>query len=99
MAYSISREDVSKMAQLAELRLDDGELESFTAQLAQTLEFAKDLDEAALDPLEPTILPIDGVNVMRPDVVVPPLDRETVLGQAPSVEDNQFRVPPALGEL
>lgn len=98
MSYSISREDVAKMAKLAELRLDDQELESFTAQLVQTLEFAEDLDQAIVDPLPITILPVEGVNVMRPDVVVQPLPREALMAAAANVEENQFRVPPALGE-
>jgi aspartyl-tRNA(Asn)/glutamyl-tRNA(Gln) amidotransferase subunit C len=38
------------------------------------------------------------VNVLRPDVVRPSLDREALLSQAPAAEAGQFRVPPILGE-
>jgi aspartyl-tRNA(Asn)/glutamyl-tRNA(Gln) amidotransferase subunit C len=37
-------------------------------------------------------------NVLRDDVVVPCLDRDEVLSQAPEVESNRFRVPRILGE-
>ena len=37
-------------------------------------------------------------NVLRPDVVGETSDRAEVLACAPSVEDEQFRVPPVLGE-
>ena len=38
------------------------------------------------------------VNVFRPDVLVPCLDAETVLSQAPAVEQQRFRVPRILAE-
>ena len=37
-------------------------------------------------------------NVLRDDVVTPSVDRDEVLAQAPDVEDEQFKVPPVLGE-
>ena len=46
----------------------------------------------------PTAHPLPLVNVLRDDVVRPSLDRAEVLAAAPSVEDDRFRVPPALGE-
>lgn len=48
--------------------------------------------------VEPTAHPQPLVNVTRPDVVVPSLDREVLMAQAPAVEDGRFRVPPILGE-
>jgi aspartyl-tRNA(Asn)/glutamyl-tRNA(Gln) amidotransferase subunit C len=38
-------------------------------------------------------------NVLRDDVVVPSLDRDEVLAQAPAVEADRFRVPRILGEV
>ena len=38
------------------------------------------------------------VNVLRDDVVVPSLDRDEVLAQAPAAEDGRFAVPRILGE-
>jgi aspartyl-tRNA(Asn)/glutamyl-tRNA(Gln) amidotransferase subunit C len=38
------------------------------------------------------------VNVLRDDVIRAGLDRAEVLAAAPAVEDDRFRVPPALGE-
>ena len=37
-------------------------------------------------------------HLLREDEVRPTLDRAEVLAQAPSVEDDRFRVPPALGQ-
>ena len=48
--------------------------------------------------VEPMAHPLPLVNVLRDDVVAPSVDREEVLSQAPSVEDNRFMVPRILGE-
>ena len=46
----------------------------------------------------PTSHPVPLTNTVRPDVVGPTLDRETVLAQAPAAEDGQFAVPQMLEE-
>ena len=94
----ISREDVAHVADLARLRLSDDELGTFTDQLGAVLDHAADIEALDLDDVVPTSHPYPLVNVLRDDVVVPSIDREEVLAQAPEVEDHQFRVPPVLGE-
>jgi aspartyl-tRNA(Asn)/glutamyl-tRNA(Gln) amidotransferase subunit C len=41
--------------------------------------------------------PLPLKNVFREDVVVPSLDRDEVLANAPAAEDKRFRVPPTIG--
>ena len=48
--------------------------------------------------MPPTAHPLPLVNVLRDDVVQPSLPRAEVLAQAPSTEDDRFRVPRILGE-
>ena len=86
------------MARLARLALTADELERFTGQLGAVLDHAQDV--AALDTagVPPTAHPLPLANVWREDVVVPGLDRDEVLAQAPSVEADRFRVPRILGE-
>ena len=86
------------MAGLARLRLSDEELDRFTEQLGAVLDHAADV--AALDTsgVPPTAHPLPLTNVLRPDTVVPGLDREEVLAQAPAAEDGRFRVPRILGD-
>ncbi|HEX2042017.1 MAG TPA: Asp-tRNA(Asn)/Glu-tRNA(Gln) amidotransferase subunit GatC [Acidimicrobiales bacterium] len=98
MARRISRDDVAHVAGLARLRLTDEELDRFTEQLGAVLDHAADV--AALDTsgVPPTAHPLPLVNVLRPDTVVPGLDRDEVLAQAPAAEDGRFRVPRILGE-
>ena len=95
---SLTRDDVAHVAKLALLELSDAELDEFTGQLAAVLDHARDVEALDLADVEPTHHPFELTNVTRADEVVPSLDRDEVLGQAPAVEDQRFRVPPALGE-
>ena len=94
----ISAEDVAKVANLSRLTLDADELELFTHQLADILDHARDIESLDLDGVEPMARPLPLVNVFRADEPGDPLDRAEVLAAAPSVENDQFRVPPSLGE-
>ena len=98
MSRPISTEDVAHVATLARLRLSDDELERFTDQLAAVLEHARDVEALDTAGVPPTAHPLPLVNVLRDDVVTPSLDRDEVLGQAPAVEADRFRVPRILGE-
>ena len=98
MTERITREDVAHVADLARLTLDDDELDAFTEQLAAVLDHAADLEALDLADVPPTAHPLPLSNVLRPDVVAETSDRAEVLAAAPSVENDQFRVPPVLGE-
>jgi aspartyl-tRNA(Asn)/glutamyl-tRNA(Gln) amidotransferase subunit C len=98
MADRITRDDVAHVAQLARLRVDDTELDTFTEQLAKVLDHADDIAALQLDDVPPTAHPLPLENVFRPDVPGSTLDRAEVLAQAPAAEADQFRVPPILGE-
>jgi aspartyl-tRNA(Asn)/glutamyl-tRNA(Gln) amidotransferase subunit C len=94
----ITRADVEHVALLARLALTDDEIEEFTEQLGVILEHAAQVSALDTADVPPTAHPLPLVNVFRLDEVVPGLDRDEVLSQAPAAEDGQFRVPPILGE-
>jgi len=93
----ITAADVAKVARLARLDLSTDELELMTAQLSGMLEHFADIDALDLAAVEPMTQPYPLVNVLRPDVVQPSLDRDEVLAAAPAAEDGRFRVPPIVG--
>ena len=97
-APTITTADVAHVARLARLSLSDDELEQFTGQLAAVLAHAADVDALDTAGVEPTAHPLPLVNVLRPDVVRPSVDRDEVLAQAPAAEAGRFRVPKILGE-
>jgi aspartyl-tRNA(Asn)/glutamyl-tRNA(Gln) amidotransferase subunit C len=98
----LDRDEVAKVAGLAMLELTDEELDTFTPQLVAILAHAQDVEDLDVHDVPPTHHPYPLVNVTRPDVVAAdsggPDLRDAVLAEAPDVEDNRFKVPPALGE-
>ena len=94
----ISTADVAHVARLARLDLSDDELEEFTDQLGAVLEHARDVEALDTASVPPTAHPLPLSNVLRQDVVVPCLDRDEVLAEAPESEAGLFRVPRILGE-
>jgi aspartyl-tRNA(Asn)/glutamyl-tRNA(Gln) amidotransferase subunit C len=94
----LSRDDVAHVAALARLHLTEEELDRYTGQLAQVLDHAADVSSLDLAGVAPTAHAMALTNVLRPDEPRPCLDRDEVLAQAPSVEDDRFRVPRILGE-
>ena len=94
----LTRDEVAHVADLARLELTDEELELFTGQLAEVLDHAADVASLDLTDVVPTAHAMAVTNVLRADEVRPGVDRDEVLGQAPSVEDHRFRVPRILGE-
>jgi aspartyl-tRNA(Asn)/glutamyl-tRNA(Gln) amidotransferase subunit C len=98
MSRRITTDEVAHVARLARLRLTDEELELYTDQLGAVLEHARDVESLDTAGVPPTAHPLPLVNVLRDDVVVPCLDREEVLAQAPEVEEDRFKVPRILGE-
>lgn len=94
----LRREDVAKVAALARLTLSDDELDTFTEQLSQVLEHAKDIEALDLSGVVATAHPFGLINVVRDDELRPCLPREEVLAMAPDAEDGRFAVPRILGE-
>jgi aspartyl-tRNA(Asn)/glutamyl-tRNA(Gln) amidotransferase subunit C len=94
----LTRDDVVHVARLARLELSDDEVARFTEQLAAVLAHADDVAALDIADVPPTSHPVPLVNVLRPDVVRPSLDRDEVLACAPEAEDGRFRVPRILEE-
>ena len=94
----LTRDDVAHVAALARLHLSEAELDLYTEQLAKVIDHAADVASLDLHGVAPTAHAMAVTNVLRTDEPHPCLDRTEVLAQAPSVEDNRFRVPRILGE-
>ena len=88
--------DIAHVARLARLGLSDEELSDYEAQLGVILDHAARVQELDTEGVEPTSHPLPMVNAFRPDAVLPSLDRDEVLAQAPDHEGGYFRVPPHL---
>ncbi|HJR93676.1 MAG TPA: Asp-tRNA(Asn)/Glu-tRNA(Gln) amidotransferase subunit GatC [Acidimicrobiia bacterium] len=91
--------DIAHVARLARLALDDSELETYRRQLGVILEHAARVQAVATGDVEPIAHPLGLTNAFREDKVVPSLDRDEVLAQAPEHRDGYFVVPPAMEAL
>lgn len=89
----ISKEELRKLEKLAKLKFQDNEIEKFSAQLNDILEYMKELDELDLSSIEPLSNPLGNVNFFRPDKVEKNFQIEEILKNAPDRDDNYFKVP------
>ncbi len=88
--------DIAHVARLARLALSDEELAAYRSQLGVILEHAARVQALDTSGVDPTAHPLGITNAFRKDEITPSLDREEVLGQAPSARDGYFVVPPAM---
>ena len=87
-ATAVDAEEVRHVADLARVRLDDGEVDEFAAQFGDILEYFEALDEVPEVEREE-----DLVNVMRPDEVREGLSQDEALANAEETEDGFFVGP------
>lgn len=94
---SLSEAEVRHVALLARLALDDRQVETLRTELNSILGHIDTIQRLDLEGVEPTAHAIPLVNVTRPDVVRPGLDRESALLNAPEAEDGAFVIPRIVG--
>lgn len=91
---SLSLEQVQHIANLARLSLTDDELSRYRAQLSAILDYFQQLQAIDTDEIPPTTSGFDLKSALRTDQIRPGLELQDLLGIAPDVEDDQYRVPP-----
>jgi aspartyl-tRNA(Asn)/glutamyl-tRNA(Gln) amidotransferase subunit C len=89
----LSRDDVLKLAQLARLKLTEEEIEEYSKELSDILQYVEVLQNVDVDNLKPTNQVSGLTNVAREDVVIDygynPLE---LLKNVPEVQDNLIKV-------
>ena len=95
---SLTREDVRRVALLARLELREDELDRQSIHINRLLEEFEQLQSLDVTGVEPTSHSIPLSNVLREDVVVPSLDRDSALASAPEQRNGRFIVPRVIEE-
>jgi aspartyl-tRNA(Asn)/glutamyl-tRNA(Gln) amidotransferase subunit C len=90
---SVSKEDVKHIANLSKLNLTDEELEKYTTELSDIVNFANELSNIDVEGVKPTAHILDIRNVFRKDEVQASYDREEILKNAPSKDAGCVSVP------
>jgi aspartyl-tRNA(Asn)/glutamyl-tRNA(Gln) amidotransferase subunit C len=93
---SLSAEQVRWVAHLARLRLDEEEVQTFTRQLSQIVDYVAQLAEVDTEGIEPLAHALDIANVFRADEPAPSLPAAEALANAPRRQQNFFSVPAVL---
>ena len=96
---AFSRADVEAIAALAQLELDDAEIDLFGRQLAEILNYVEQLQRIDTTGVPPTASVVSAHAADRDDVVRPSLDRAEALANAPDAarQAGLFRVPRVIG--
>ncbi len=84
--------DVTHVAKLANLHLNDSEKSKFEKQLGETLDHIENLNEVDTDNIDPTSNVTGLENVLRKDIVKPSLSQEEALQNAKSTHNGFFKV-------
>ena len=94
-----ARADIEALAALAQLELDDQEVDLFARQLSGILEYARQVQQIDTNGVPPTASVGAEQNTDRPDAVVVGLSKEDALGNAPdgAPDAGLFKVPRVIG--
>ncbi len=92
----ITEEDVSYVAALAQLQLDDAARARLVKEMGDILSYMDALNALNTDGVEPMMHALEMTNVFREDVVGVSLTREEALKNAPVDDGSYFMVPKIL---
>jgi aspartyl-tRNA(Asn)/glutamyl-tRNA(Gln) amidotransferase subunit C len=91
----ITKDEVLHVARLARLELSDDEVAKFQEQLSDIIEAVSKVSELDLADVPPTAHPLEIANAWAEDEPRPCLSHEEAFANAPEIEDDHFRTPPA----
>ena len=99
MPAAFTRDDVVGIAALANLELDDAELDLFARQLGEILAYAEQVQAVDTTGIPPTASVVTRHSADREDAVRPSLELAEALANAPDAaeEAGLFRVPRVIG--
>jgi aspartyl-tRNA(Asn)/glutamyl-tRNA(Gln) amidotransferase subunit C len=94
---AITTETVKHVANLARLALTDEEILSYTTELSNILNMIEEINQLDLSSVDMT-LDAEQPVVFSTDDPIREFSRESLMANAPSVEDHFFRVPKILSD-
>ncbi len=92
----ISKEEILHIANLAQLTLEDSEVEKYMENLQDILNFANIVNNAPVEGLDVTIGANEEKNIFREDKVKIFEDTSSLLQNAPEQDRNMFKIPKVL---
>ena len=89
----ISKEDVSKVAQLAKLKLNEEQIDNHANQIEKILDYINQLEKIDTTNVSCTTRAIEVINNFRSDSKETYKNRDDILNLAPAREGDFFKVP------
>ena len=90
---AISKEEIIHIAKLASLNLSETEIERYAKDMTEILDFANMINSVDTNQIKETIAANENYTVFRKDEVIPSVDRDVLLQNAPSKDEGMFRIP------
>jgi aspartyl-tRNA(Asn)/glutamyl-tRNA(Gln) amidotransferase subunit C len=90
---SVTKDDVTYMANLARLRLTEQEVELFQKDMNKILDYMDQLNQVETDDVEPLEHVLELPAKYRRDEALEPLPHDLALKNAPDADNDHFRVP------
>lgn len=92
----VSKEEILHIANLAQLEIEENEIEDYMLNLQEILNFANIVNNAPVEKLDITIGANEAKNVFRKDEVKQFDNIEGLLQNAPIQEQHMFKIPKVL---
>ncbi|MBQ9267231.1 MAG: Asp-tRNA(Asn)/Glu-tRNA(Gln) amidotransferase subunit GatC [Clostridia bacterium] len=89
----IRREDIEHIADLSMLNLSEEEIETYTKNMQEIVEFANQINELDTENTLVSAFASDAYNVFRKDEVRESLSRDLLLKNAPSSNGEAYALP------
>ena len=92
---SITREEVERIANLANLSLSEADIAKYARDLKEILGYVNQLNELDTEGVEPMaqVLHAENLAPLRVDTPGPSFEQDTALRSAPLAGDGHFKVP------
>ncbi|HJJ12321.1 MAG TPA: Asp-tRNA(Asn)/Glu-tRNA(Gln) amidotransferase subunit GatC [Clostridiaceae bacterium] len=90
---TVSKDELLHIAKLADLNIKEDEMNKYLENLQEILNFADIINKADVNDLDITIGANENKNEFRKDEVKEFGDLEALLQNAPSKEQNMFKIP------
>lgn len=87
------KDTVKHIAELAKLDFKESEIDLFSEQFKEIIEYIDTLNEVDLSNVEPLTQITDFENVLRQDIVQTSVSLDAALKNAPNKNENFFKVP------
>ena len=89
----VSKEEILHIAKLADLNIQENEIDEYAKNLQDILNFVDVLNNVDTDNVEETMGVISNSNVFRKDEIKEFGNRDILLQNAPEQEDGMFKIP------